>query len=132
MHFLDRFLEETLNPLMGKYLTQDDYYFINDEGQKTFNSGKVMFEEREIFHPLLAPFTDDCVVAFYVDDAPLIYADRRLFEDQETLKFMSLDWEFVYDLHKDRFFNSEGKSLRTEIVEFDAPEFFQLKKEVTR
>ena len=130
MHFLDRFQLETPNPLMGKYLKKDDYYFINDEGQKTFNSGKVMFEENDIFHPLLAPFTDDCIVAFYVDDAPLIYADRRLTTSEETLNFMSLDWEFVYELHKDRFFNSEGKSVRTEIVEFDAPEFFKLKEEV--
>ena len=89
-----------------------------------------MFEESDIFHPLLAPFTDDCIVAFYVDDAPLIYADRRLTTSEETLNFMSLDWEFVYELHKDRFFNSEGKSVRTEIVEFDAPEFFKLKEEV--
>ena len=131
MHFLDRFQLETLNPLMGKYLKKDDYYFINDEGQKTFNSGKVMFEESDIFHPLLAPFTDDCIVAFYVDDAPLIYADGRLTTSEETLNFMSLDWEFVYELHKDRFFNSEGKSVRTEIVKFDAPEFFKLKEEVT-
>ena len=130
MHFLDRYQLETLNPLMGKYLKKDDYYFINDEGQKAFNSGKVMFEESDIFHPLLAPFTDDCIVAFYVDDAPLIYADRRLTTSEETLNFMSLDWEFVYELHKDRFFNSEGKSVRTEIVEFDAPEFFKLKEEV--
>ena len=44
MHFLDRFQEETLVPLMENYIENDDYYFLNDEGEKTFNSGRVMFE----------------------------------------------------------------------------------------
>ncbi len=42
MHFLDRFQEETLVPLMENYIENDDYYFLNDEGEKTFNSGRVM------------------------------------------------------------------------------------------
>ena len=130
MHFLDRFQEETLVPLMENYIENDDYYFLNDEGEKTFNSGRVMFEEREIFHPLIAPFTEDSVIAFYVDDAPLIYVDSRILESEDTLKFMSMGWGHVYELNQDRFFNSEGKALRTEFVSFDAPDFFHMKDEV--
>ena len=130
MHFLDRFQEETLVPLMENYIENDDYYFLNDEGEKTFNSGRVMFEEREIFHPLIAPFTEDSVIAFYVDDAPVIYVDSRILESEDTLKFMSMGWGHVYELNQGRFFNSEGKVLRTELASFDAPDFFHMKEEV--
>ncbi len=38
MDFLDRFEEETLLvPLMENYIENDDYYFLNDEGEKIFN-----------------------------------------------------------------------------------------------
>ena len=115
--------------MMEKYIKDENYYFINEQGKKTFNSGQVMLEEKEVFHPLCAPFTNDAVIGFFVDDAPLIYCDSRL--DEEWRKFCSLSWDFVYELNKDRFFNSEGKAVRTEFVTFDSPKFLDLhKKEV--
>tara|TARA_B100000965_G_scaffold283071_1_gene240953 strand:- start:1138 stop:1500 length:363 start_codon:yes stop_codon:yes gene_type:complete len=118
-----------MDPLMEKYIKDENYYFINEQGKKTFNSGQVMLEESEVFHPLIAPFTTDAVVGFFVDDAPLIYCDSRL--DEDSREFMSLGWDFVYNLNKDRFFNSEGKEVRTEFLPFESPKSLDLpKKEV--
>ena len=52
MSILDNYLDRIMYPLAAKYMRNEDYYFLDDQGKRVFNSGRVMYEERDYFHPM--------------------------------------------------------------------------------
>ena len=113
MQVSDRFYLEVLDPLMEKYRKDENYYFINEQGEKTFNSGLMMKEESDVFHPFFHPKDSSLITAFWVDDAPIIYIHPDFYEekidDEGGCSYMPApsivtpEWFEIIDRSKGRF-----------------------------
>ena len=134
MSVLDRFLEETLSPLMAKYINDENYYFIDEDGKRTWNTGQIMFDERESFHPILHPEKKGLVTAFWVDDAPLIYANEKYgikkgLEFQPDESIYSATWLAIQMENSNKFIDDQGRRYQTHFSTFICDKDLYLEKE---
>ena len=82
---------------------------------RTFDSGKMMMRNPEIYNPLLHPSIPNLITAFYVDECPLIYCNKNYgdanrndiaingleFRPYDTV--MTEDWVKVIERNKLKF-----------------------------
>ena len=135
MSILDNYLDRIMYPLAAKYMRNEDYYFLDDQGKRVFNSGRVMYEERDYFHPIFHPSPKEIITAFFVDDAPLIYCDSRYGEQfgsdfKPDDLILTPQWEEVIRKNSSTFFAKNGKHYETHIASFDCDRELRIDQEV--